>query len=330
MGKTEQIQLLAKMENVLHIPSDQRLTSWFGDYSMWEAKPGVSMRQIYKRIRDLDELMEHSEPVKVRIQETRSRTIEVENAHSMEEAVEVVKNLYDQQDLMMNTDDIEEVEVQGVEMMELSNNRVAGEIKNRLFVDLDGTCAKWFAVAEEQLFEKGYYRNLPEYENVVAAINQIVEKHPDIEVYVLSKYLTNSKYALNEKQEWVEEHLPGIDRSHRIFVPYEKDKRDMIPEGLRRTDYLLDDYTKNFENWVPPARGVKLLNGINHTKGSWQHDRLSLLRSPEEFADALVRIIEKGETVKDRTPQEESTEDFSQQIEEVMARQEAMDIDMEM
>lgn len=328
MGKTEQIQLLAKMENVLHIPSDQRLTGWFGDYSMWEARPGVSMQQINKRIRDLDELMDHSELVKVRIQETRSRTIEVENANSMEEAVEVVKNLYDQQDLMMNTDDIERVEVQGVQVMEQS--KIAGEIKNRLFVDLDGTCAKWFAVAEEQLFEKGYYRNLPEYENVVAAINQIVEDHPDIEVYVLSKYLTNSKYALNEKQEWVEEHLPGIDRSHRIFVPYEKDKRDMIPGGLRKTDYLLDDYTKNFDNWVPPARGVKLLNGINHTKGSWQHDRLSLLRSPETFADALVRIIEKGETVKDRTPQEESREDFSQQIEEVMAQQEAMDIDMEM
>lgn len=26
---------------------------------------------------------------------------------------------------------------------------------NRLFVDLDGTCAKWQPVAEEELFEKG-------------------------------------------------------------------------------------------------------------------------------------------------------------------------------
>lgn len=330
MGKAEQIQLLAKMENTLHISSNDRLTTWFGDYSMWEAKPGVTMRQINKRIRDLDPLIEHTGSVKVQIQERRSRTIEVKNARSVQEAVEVIQDMYDQQDLVMNTDDIEEVEVQGVEMMELSNNRVAGEIKNRLFVDLDGTCAKWFVVAEEQLFEKGYYRNLPEYENVVAAVNQIVEKHPDIEVYVLSKYLTNSKYALQEKQEWVEEHMPGIDRMHRIFVPYEKDKRDMIPEGLRKTDYLLDDYTKNFENWMPPARGVKLLNGINHTRGSWQHDRLSLLRSPEEFADALIRIIEKGESIQDQTPQETCTEDYSKQIEEVMAQQEAMDIDMEM
>ena len=75
---------------------------------------------------------------------------------------------------------------------------------------------------------------------------------------------------------------------------------------------------------------MKLLNGINHTRGSWQHDRLSLLRSPEEFADALVRIIEKGESIQDQTPQETCTEDYSKQIEEVMAQQEAMDIDMEM
>lgn len=326
MGKIEQIQLLAKMENVLHISSDERLTTWFGDYEMWEPRPGVSMRQINARIRELNAQMEHTSPVNVQISELRTRNIVVENAASMGEAVSVVQGLYDQQEISLDQDDVKEVKIQGMEQLK-DRNVSREQVGNRLFVDLDGTCAKWFAVAEEQLFEKGYYRNLPEYENVVAAINMIVDKHSDIEVFVLSKYLTNSKYALQEKQEWVAEHLPGIDQAHCIFVPYEKDKRDMIPQGLRTTDYLLDDYTKNFENWMPPARGVKLLNGINHTKGTWQHDRLSLLREPEEFAEALIRIIEKGECIKDQTPQEEVRQDYSKAVEEAI---EAADLNLDM
>lgn len=203
---------------------------------------------------------------------------------------------------------------------------------NRLFVDLDGTCAVWQPVAEEQLFEKGYYRNLPEYKNVVAAVNHIVAEHPDIEVFVLSKYLTNSDYALSEKDEWVSEHLPGIDKAHRIFVPYEMDKRAMIPGQLQETDYLLDDYTKNFDNWQPPARGIKLLNGINHTQGTWQDDRISLMRNPKDFADCIVNVIEKGEQVRDKTPQEvqkEMSQEYAAAIEEAMVDPPEPDFNME-
>lgn len=180
-------------------------------------------------------------------------------------------------------------------------------MKQRLFVDLDGTCAVWQPVAEEQLFEKGYYRNLPEYKNVVAAVNDIVANYPDIDVYVLSKYLTNSDYALQEKQEWVQEHLPGIDAAHQIFVPYEMDKRDMIPDQLRETDYLLDDYTKNFENWQPPAHGIKLLNGINHTKGTWQDNRISLMRNPKDLAEGIVKCMSGKSKVMDVAPQEQDS-----------------------
>lgn len=209
---------------------------------------------------------------------------------------------------------------------ELEHIKTSG---NRLFVDLDGTCAVWQAVAEEQLFEKGYYRNLAEYENVVAAVNHIVSNNPEVEVFVLSKYLTNSKYALQEKDEWVSEHLPGIDKEHRIFVPYEMDKRDMIPEQLKETDYLLDDYTKNFENWQPPAHGIKLLNGINHTKATWQDNRISLLREPRDLADAIIRVIENNEQIMDVPPQEAATMDYEEAINEALAAQ-TPDFNMEL
>lgn len=202
----------------------------------------------------------------------------------------------------------------------------------RLFVDLDGTCAKWNAVAEEQLFEEGYYRNLEPNRNVVDAVNYIVKNHPEIEVYVLSKYLTDSQYALMEKDEWVSEYLGNIDKGHRIFVPYEMDKRDMIPDRLQETDYLLDDYTKNFDSWQPPARGIKLLNGINHTKGSWRDNRISIMRNPKDFAEAIVNIIEKGETIMDKAPQEQLQPNraLKQAIEESIKAVPESNLEMEM
>lgn len=205
-------------------------------------------------------------------------------------------------------------------------------MKQRLFVDLDGTCAVWQPVAEEQLFEKGYYRNLPEYKNVVAAVNDIVANHPEIDVYVLSKYFTTSDYALDEKREWVQEHLPGIDEAHQIFVPYEMDKRDMIPEQLRSTDYLLDDYTKNFDGWQPPAHGIKLLNGINHTKETWQDNRISLMRDPKDLASCIVRIMTGKTKVMDNAPQKEHDscmeDDISRAIDTVMEQNELMDMEL--
>lgn len=182
--------------------------------------------------------------------------------------------------------------------------------KRRLFVDLDGTCALWQPVAEEELYEQGYYRNLPPYENVVKAVNELAQENPDIEVYVLSKYLTGSKYALQEKKEWTEEHLPNIPAERQIYVPYSRDKKDLIPGGLRKTDYLLDDFTNNFEGWQPPAKAIKLLNGINNTRGTWMESKLSAFRSPEELKKGIHDIVVNGEVIKDLPPQLDNTFDY--------------------
>lgn len=310
----DRVELLAKLEKVLDIPEKERLTEWYGDYALYEPKLDVKQTDIDRRIGELNKQIVHGNTVTVEVKGSFSRRIEVENAEGFEEAVNMVKERFDKQGFILDAEDVEQV---SYNLTEQRRNRM----QKRLFVDLDGTCAVWQPVAEEQLFEKGYYRNLPEYENVVAAVNHIVEHHPEMEVFILSKYLTNSDYALQEKDEWVSEHLPGIDKEHRIFVPYEMDKRDMIPGQLRETDYLLDDYTKNFDNWQPPARGIKLLNGINHTKGTWQDDRISMMRNPEDLADSLVRIIEKGERILDQPVQNTS----SLQMEEQKTLDEAID-----
>lgn len=150
----------------------------------------------------------------------------------------------------------------------------------RLFVDMDGTLAKWNNVAFEQLYEEGYYRNLEPNKRLLNDIKYLLQKG-NYDIYVLSAYLTDSKYALQEKKEWLKEHLPELPEEKQLFVPFGEskvaffDKNNLTP--ITATDILLDDYTKNLLEWKEwGGTGVKCLNGINHTNKTWQGDAYSL------------------------------------------------------
>ena len=184
----------------------------------------------------------------------------------------------------------------------MSSNE-AGRKKQRLYVDMDGTLAVFTPVDElEMLYEKGYFLNQEPHENVVEAVREIIQRRPDIEVHILSAYLTDSEYALQEKNEWLDRHLPQIDQEHRIFVPCGSDKKAGIEGGIRSNDYLLDDYTKNLDEWHPPARGIKLLNAINHTRGTWAHDRISYDKNPTQIANDIYGVVTGAANVFDERP----------------------------
>lgn len=167
------------------------------------------------------------------------------------------------------------------------------EGNQRLFVDMDGTLAVFTPVDElEALYQKGYFLNLKPQEKVVEAVRYIIKNHPEIGVYSLSAYLSDSQYALSEKNEWLDRNLPEIDEAHRIFCPCGSDKKEYVPGGIRESDHLLDDYNKNLNEWEPAGRGIKLLNPINHTRGSWQGDRIRYDRPPESLANGIVDIMQ--------------------------------------
>ena len=158
--------------------------------------------------------------------------------------------------------------------------------KQRLFVDMDGTLTEFLPQASmEPLYEQGYFRNLPPHKNVVEAIRRLICEHDEIEVFVLSAYLPDSPYALSEKHAWVDVYLPELDEAHRCFVVNGSDKRACIAD-IREDDALLDDYTRNLLRWQP-SRGIKLINAINHTKGTWKGCMVYYDRP----ADVLIRDI---------------------------------------
>lgn len=173
----------------------------------------------------------------------------------------------------------------------------------RLFVDMDGTLAQFKKVDTlETLYEEGYFRNLLPNENVVKAVRRFMEMYPEKEVYIMSSVLSDSPYAQREKNQWIDYYLPEIDSTHRIFVPCGEEKVNYIPGTAKETDYLLDDYTKNLSSWEPPAKGIKLLNGINHTKGTWHGLRLSYEKEPAKLARHLAAVME-GAVIRDAVPQ---------------------------
>lgn len=166
--------------------------------------------------------------------------------------------------------------------------------KQRLFVDMDGTLAEFKPVDTlETLYEKDYFLNLKPNENVLGAIKQLIAQN-DIDVYILSAYLSDSHYALDEKNAWLDKYLPELPQEKRLFVPCGTDKSVVVPGHIKHDDYLLDDYTKNLSEWEPPARGIKLINGINHTNGTWQGDKIQFTHSPEEISNMISSVM-KGE-----------------------------------
>ncbi len=162
----------------------------------------------------------------------------------------------------------------------------------RLFVDMDGTLAVFNkAASPEELLREGYFRDLQPMQNVVDSIREIIQKHPEIEVNILSAVLPDSPYAVAEKNAWLDEHLPEVDSAHRFFPLCGTDKASAIPGGIRENDYLLDDYTHNLNQWWPPEHAIKLLNGINDTRGSWQHSRVDAASAPDKIAADIAAVI---------------------------------------
>ncbi|NCE98118.1 JAB domain-containing protein [Emergencia sp. 1XD21-10] len=165
--------------------------------------------------------------------------------------------------------------------------------KTRLFLDIDGTLAVFTPVdTMETLYEKGYFENLAPHENVIEGVKLFLRENPETEVFVLSSVLADSLYAEEEKQKWLDKYLPEIDAAHRLFPPCGQDKADYVPGGIRNTDILLDDYSLNLHAWNENGAGIKLLNGINGTKGSWRGAVIDYLLSPETFCEELSNSIE--------------------------------------
>lgn len=183
--------------------------------------------------------------------------------------------------------------------------------KNNLFVDMDGTLAHWRSPGEEytlcghtryfhsdDIKEKGYFKELPPNEMVVSAIKNMIKDDNGLDVYILSSVLPvcENPAAFYEKQYWLKKYLPEIPSDRYVFIPNGRSKIDFLNLELTDCNILLDDYTKNLQQFTMGKVknvGVKILTGINDTHGSWLGDRADGLSSPERIVDDIMNAFIK-------------------------------------
>ena len=167
-----------------------------------------------------------------------------------------------------------------------------------MYVDMDGTLAEFKKVDTlEKLYEKGYFLNLEPHMNVVDAIRSIVTDHSEIEVYILSAVLSDSPYAVTEKNAWLNQYLPEIDISHRLYPHCGTDKKEFLERefgSIGNKDFLLDDYSANLHSWEPPAKGIKLMNGINGNHGTWNKEKVSIECEAADMTECILNIIARS------------------------------------
>lgn len=169
-----------------------------------------------------------------------------------------------------------------------------------LCVDMDGTIVVWRgASSEEDLFQKGFFLNVGAYPSVLSAVKEIIKTRKDIEVYIVSAVLNDSKYAIDEKNQWLDMYLPEVNKAHRIFtLPHETKAETVSKFADFKHDIiaLLDDYTLNLKEWVcHDGVGIKVMNGINGTNGTWCGAEVSVTSPDFDIANDIQWFIDREE-----------------------------------
>lgn len=154
----------------------------------------------------------------------------------------------------------------------------------RIFVDMDGVLAEWNNVSIEEVTSPGYFRNLLPITPMVEAIKALANKGYDI--HILSSVF-NDDHSIEEKGKWLDGYLPMIPEEKRLFVPFGVSKTDFIEQKCS-SDVLIDDFTKNLNEWH--GVGIKCMNGINGTKGTWRGFFLNGRAIPEIIEKTIIGL----------------------------------------
>ncbi len=206
-------------------------------------------------------------------------------------------------------------------------------MNTKIFIDMDGVAAKWNPNASiEDTYKKGYFRNREADTELISVIERLAKE--DYKFCILSAVYNET--AAREKLEWLREYFtgvnildpgvtvkqatdplypayqlnPGFDYSlpmvEVIFCPYGTDKSEFIAGMSGDVNFLLDDFSKNLIEWCKANKkedprkfiGIKYMNGINGTKGTWMSHRiLSDYDVDVKYAEfkALINFYSKRE-----------------------------------
>ena len=167
----------------------------------------------------------------------------------------------------------------------MKNKTVAANV----FVDMDGTLAVWNSEKSiEEVARKGYFESLQPFDTMVQAVRMLLNQQ--IPVCILSSVF-HDDHSVQEKNIWLDKYLPEIPYERRFYVPYGSSKTDYVNANGEKV-ILIDDFTKNLLEWKSFGEiGIKALNGINHTNGTWKGYFIDIHSYPEIIANTITGIL---------------------------------------
>jgi 5'(3')-deoxyribonucleotidase len=156
----------------------------------------------------------------------------------------------------------------------------------KIFLDLDGTLAKFNVRNALKRFDNeiGFFAKLGAYKGI-ETINELAKNG---NVYIISA--SPNEQADKDKMTWINKYLGNIPKANRLICRVGDNKAEYLKtKGIQidNTCYLLDDYTKNLNEWEKSGGvGIKRITTVaDNSTGKWQGLELrELAKLGEVFA----------------------------------------------
>lgn len=142
----------------------------------------------------------------------------------------------------------------------------------KIFLDLDGTVAKFNVRNALERFDNeiGFFAKLGAYKGI-ESVNELAKSGI---VYIISA--SPNIQADNDKMIWINKYLPNVPLENITMCRLGENKAKIIENkysmSISQECYLLDDYTKNLQEWVANGgTGIKRLTSVaDNSTGKWQ------------------------------------------------------------
>lgn len=161
----------------------------------------------------------------------------------------------------------------------------------KIFVDMDGTVAKWETVTMRELLTPGYFYHVTPMQSMIDAL-EILHRFYGYDIYICSS--TINEQCEKDKNMWINLHMPFVKEENRFFVPYGQSKGKFLEtQNLLSGDLFIDDYSENLRDVKESCKElfpIKILNGINGTKKTWTGASFHYNQTVDGIIDYLTKI----------------------------------------
>ena len=155
----------------------------------------------------------------------------------------------------------------------------------KIFLDLDGTLARFNVRNALERFDKevGFFANLLAYKGI-EIVNELAKTN---QLFIISA--SPNEQADKDKMLWLERYLPNINVENITLCRLGQNKAQIIQDKYNITIneecYLLDDYTKNLNEWESfGGKGIKRITFVSdNSRKLWKGLTLTHLKELENI-----------------------------------------------